>query len=219
VQSVEHAGEIEARLGLGRRLSWYLSSPSDGNPERHGALSWVRFEAEKGSAMKTSWILATAALAGHMMIASALAAPPAGNAMVAPPRADVVRVQAVISPAAPADRMTRLRQHRSILQNALGSSPRAALAEPPEPQARALRSPEPMIATAPQDPPLTQEPVVERQVTCEDAAEIVGAFGFSDIGSQECSGDLYRFSAMRDGTAYDIGISAATGEVAEVSRQ
>ena len=158
--------------------------------------------------MKTSCILSTAVVAaGHMMVASALAAPPAGSG--APPRADVLRVQAVLSPGAPADRMARLRQHRSILQNALQPAARAAFAEPLEPQARALRPPEPMIVTAPQ----------KEQVTCEDAAQIVSDFGFSDIGSQECSGDLYRFSAMRDGTAYAIAISAGTGEIAEVSRQ
>jgi hypothetical protein len=172
-------------------------------------LSSDRFEAEQGSAMKTSWIIPGAALAaGHLIIASALAALPAGSG--APPRADVVRVQAVLSPEARADRMDRLRQHRSILQNALGTSRSAAPAGPPEPQARALQPPGPEIVTA---------PAGERQVTCAAAAQIVADFGFSDIGSQECAGDLYRFSAMRDGTAYDVGISADTGEIAEVSRQ
>jgi hypothetical protein len=161
--------------------------------------------------MKTSWILSTAALAaGHLLIAEALAAPLSGSGVTAPPRADLVRVQAVFSPETPADRMARLRQHRAILQNALAPSRRAAPAEPPPaPQSHALRSPEAVIVTAPQ----------EEQVTCEAAARIVADFGFSDIASPECSGDLYRFSAMRDGTAYDIGINAATGEVAEVSRQ
>jgi hypothetical protein len=174
----------------------------------------------KGSAMKTSWMLSTATLAaGHMMIAgaSAIAAPPAGSGMIAPPRADIVRVQAVVSPEAPADRMSRLRQHRAILQDALGPSRRAAQAEPPEPQARALRPPGATIVTAP-SPSLSADEG-QGQVTCEAAARIVADFGFSDIGRPDCSGDLYRFSAMRDGTAYDIGISAATGEIAEVSRQ
>jgi hypothetical protein len=191
--------------------------------------------------MKTPWILSTAALAGPMMIASALGAPPAGKDMVAPLRADVVRVQAVVSPEAPANRMARLRQHRSILQNALQPQARAAPVEPPVPQARAtpVDPPVPQARAAPVEPPVPQaralrppEPVIETaptlsqstdegqgQMTCEAAAQIVADFGFSDIGPQECSGDLYRFSAMRDGTAYAIGISAATGEIAEVSRQ
>ncbi|HUE46902.1 MAG TPA: hypothetical protein VMO81_11665 [Aestuariivirgaceae bacterium] len=168
-----------------------------------------RFQPEQGFTMKTFWIMPTAAVAAaHFLIAGALAAPPAGSGVVALPRADVVRVQAIFSPGAPADRMARLRQHRSILQNALQPVSRAVFAEPPEPQARALRPPGPMIVTAPQ----------QEQVTCEDAARIVSDFGFSDIGNQECSGDLYRFSAMRDGTAYAIAISA-TGKIAEVSRR
>jgi hypothetical protein len=163
--------------------------------------------------MKTKWLLSTAAVAAaHLLISGALAAPPAGSGMAALPRADLVRVQA-----APADRMARMRQHRTILQNALQPAARAAPAEPPEPQARALRPPEPMIVTAPT--PSQSVGQGHRQVTCEAAAQIVADFGFSDIGTPDCSGDLYRFSAMRDGTAYAIGISAGTGEIAEVSRQ
>jgi hypothetical protein len=194
-----------------------FSSPSDGNPERYRALSMVRFEAEQGYAMKTSWILSTAVAAGHMMIAGALAAPLSGSGMTAPARTDLVRVQVVAPPEAPADRMARLRQHRSILESVLQMPDSAGPAEPPEPPARALQPPQPKIVTAPT--PSRSADEGQGQVTCEAAARIVADFGFSDIGRPDCSGDLYRFSAMRDGTAYDIGISAATGEIAEVSRQ
>ncbi len=159
--------------------------------------------------MKTPWLLSTVAVAaGHLLIAGALASPA---------KADPVRLQVVSPPESPADRMARLRQHRSILESALQRPNRTGPAEPPEPQARALHRPEPMILTAP-DPSRSADEGQE-QVTCEDAEQIVADFGFSDIGTQECSGDLYRFSAMRDGTAYAVGISAATGEIAEVSRQ
>jgi hypothetical protein len=166
--------------------------------------------------MKTKWILSTAAVAAaHLLISGALAAPLAGSGMAAPsPRRPCARPG---RPPDPVDRMARMRQHRAILQNALQPAARAAPAEPPEPQARALRPPEPMIVTAPT--PSQSVGQGHRQVTCEAAAQIVADFGFSDIGSPECSGDLYRFSAMRDGTAYAIGINAATGEIAEVSRQ
>jgi hypothetical protein len=159
--------------------------------------------------MKTPWILSAAAVAaGHLLIAGALAAPA---------RADLVRVQAVQPSGVLEDRISRLRQHRAILQNALRPSRRAAPAEPLEPQARALQPPEPMISTA----PVPSRPAGEGQggVTCEAAAQIVADFGFTDLGRPDCSGELYRFSAMRDGTAYAIGISAATGEIAEVSRR
>ena len=171
--------------------------------------------------MKTTLILSTAAV-GHMMIAGALAAPLPGSGMTAPGRADLVRVQAV------EDRIGRLWQHRSILQSALQPPGSASPAEPPvpqarptppEPQARALQPAEPEIATAPQEPPLLQESAGEGLMSCEAAEQVVADFGFSDIGSPDCSGDLYRFSAMRDGTAYAIGINAATGEIADVSRE
>jgi hypothetical protein len=168
--------------------------------------------------MKTSWVLSTAAVAaGHLVIAGALAAPLPGRGVTAPARTDLVRVQVVSPPEAPADRMARLRQHRSILQNALQSPDSAGPVEPPEPPVRALQPPESMIVTAPTPSQSADEG--QGQVTCEAAARIVADFGFSDIGRPDCSGDLYRFSAMRDGTAYAIGISAATGEIAEVSRQ
>jgi hypothetical protein len=188
------------------------------NPARLGTLSSGHFEAEQGFAMKAPWILSTAAVAaGHLLIAGALAAPLAGIGMTAPARADLVRVQATQPPEAHGDRMSRLRQHRSILQNALRPSRRAGPAEPPVPPARALRPQEPMISTA----PTPSQPAGAGQggVTCEAAARIVADFGFSNIGSSDCSGDLYRFSAMRDGTTYAIGITAATGEITEVSRQ
>ena len=168
--------------------------------------------------MKTSLTGSTAAAAvGYLLITGALAAPPMDSGM-APVSADFVRVQAEQSPEA-IDRMNRLWQHRSILESAMHPPVNAAPAEPLEPQVRPLRTPEPVIATAPQGRPLSQESTGEGQVTCEAAAQIAADFGFSDVGSPDCSGDLYRFSAMRDGTAYAIGIRAATGEIVEVSRQ
>ena len=169
--------------------------------------------------MNVSWSLFAAALtAGHLLIGGALAAPPPGSGMGAPAGSGLVRIQAVPpTEAAIQDRMARLWQHRDILQNALQPPVGASPAEAPEPQTRALRPPEPMIATAP--PPEDPAGDGPGQLTCEDAAGIVARFGFSDIGMSDCSGDLYKFSAVRDGTAYAIGINAATGEIAEVSRQ
>lgn len=179
--------------------------------------------------MKTSRMLSTAAVGQIMIIAGALAAPLPGSGMAVEKRTDLVRVQAVQTPDAIEDRMARGLQHRSILQSTLQPPGSASPAEPPvpqarplqtqEPQARALQAPEPAIATAPQDQPLPQDAAGEGLVTCEAAEQIVAEFGFSDIGSEDCSGDLYRFLAMRDGTAYAIGINATTGEIAEVSRQ
>ena len=168
--------------------------------------------------MKSLSILSSAvAAAGYLLVANALAAPPAGSGMAASVRTNLVRIQAAQPTESSEDRMSRLRQHRSVLQNALQPPRRVGPAEAPEPQARALQPPEPMTATAP--PALEPADEGQGRMSCEAAERIVADFGFSDIATPECSGDLYRFSAMRDGTAWSIGISAATGEIAEVSRQ
>jgi hypothetical protein len=55
--------------------------------------------------------------------------------------------------------------------------------------------------------------------SCEAAADIVETFGFSDVQSTSCSGDVYGFDASRDGSSYSIRVSAANGELTEVRRR
>lgn len=124
------------------------------------------------------------------------------------------------------DRLSRLWQHRSILEQAL-QAPLEAMPETPPalPRARPLQVPvpepelssisEPEIAAVPEQ--FAETP--ENAVSCEDAATIVADYGFSDIRPTGCSGELYRFSATRDGSAYSIGVTAAAGEITEVSRE
>jgi hypothetical protein len=57
------------------------------------------------------------------------------------------------------------------------------------------------------------------RISCEAAADIVRDFGFSDVRSTSCSGQVYGFDADRDGSAYSITISAADGELTEVRRR
>lgn len=56
-------------------------------------------------------------------------------------------------------------------------------------------------------------------LSCEAAADIVENFGFSDVQSTSCSGDMYGFDASRDGDSYSITVSAADGELTEVRRR
>jgi hypothetical protein len=56
-------------------------------------------------------------------------------------------------------------------------------------------------------------------LSCEAAADIVETFGFSDVQSTSCSGDVYGFDASRDGSSYSIRVSAADGELTEVRRR
>jgi hypothetical protein len=153
--------------------------------------------------------LATAVVAtGLFLVASPLAAQ---NAR--PP--DLMRVQADDPLLAVRDRMDRLRRHRAAIENALGSPRPAMPAEPMEPETRALRTPEP--AGPAEEPPMTSEAHIA--VSCDEAAGIVADFGFSDVRARDCSGDLYSFAATRDAIGYSIAVTAATGEIAEVSRE
>lgn len=195
--------------------------------------------------MQVGWMLAAAVVvAGHVVMQPAAAVPlGAVSTATAPTPPDVVLVQ---SSDAPSERIQRLWQHRSVIENAL--SPRRAV--PPAPQSRPLQPPVEDEAAQPQtrslQPPVQAEPPqsqtrslqppteiappeadlpeiasageAEGRIDCQAAAAIVADYGFSDVRSTDCAGDLYAFSAMRDGTAYALSVTQ-DGEIAEVSRQ
>ena len=175
--------------------------------------------------MKASWILATAAVvSAHLAIDGFLAAGPlAPGASFPRPAPNLTLVQGTVPVGDVELRITRLWRNREIIENALQPSRQAAPAVPPLPRARALQVPEPVISTDPEEPALEPEPEMtaeaEPAMSCDSAAAVVVEYGFSDVREEDCSSDLYRFSALRDGTAYSIGVKAATGEIAEVSRQ
>ena len=115
--------------------------------------------------------------------------------------------------------------------------PPVPTAKPEEPDDPAVTVRSAPAATAPVQsaarPPLQPEPQGEPQpaapsatastsgsrISCEDAAGIVERFGFSDVKSTSCSGEVYGFEADRDGTAYSIKLSAADGELTEVRKR
>lgn len=175
--------------------------------------------------MKASWSIATALAMGvHLATEEPLAAGPlAPGASFPRPAPNLTLVQGTAPVGDVELRITRLWRNRDIIENALQPSRQAAPAVPPLPRARALQPPEPAISPDSEEPALEPEPEMtaeaEPAMSCDSAAAIVTEYGFSDVREEDCSSDLYRFSAMRDGTAYSIGVTAATGEIAEVSRQ
>jgi hypothetical protein len=80
-------------------------------------------------------------------------------------------------------------------------------AAPQSPEQTAARTPEPAEASS------------IGGLSCEAAADIVETFGFSDVQSTSCSGDVYGFDASRDGSSFSITVSAANGELTEVRRR
>ena len=176
--------------------------------------------------MQTRWLVSTAvAVTGHLVMVSAVASPLAGINPAAITRPHLMLAQSGEPPAPVTDRLRRLRNHRAILESAL--APRQAIpAQPPEPQSRSLQAPEPTVSRPresteevlpPEDPDVASE--AGGQISCDAAAAVVEDYGFSEVQATDCSGELYTFSATRDGTAYSLAISAAEGEIAEVCRQ
>ncbi len=168
-------------------------------------------------------VLVAMLASGHTLATGGLLqAMPLGGAVdlaaIDPPPTVVMQVQG-------AERLDRLWQHRSILEQALQATPET-LPEAPLPRARLLQAPapQPELSASPQEPEAApaEEQVAEASddvLSCEDAAKIVGDYGFSEIQPTACSGEVYRFSATRDGTGYSIGIAAAAGEITEVGRE
>ena len=177
--------------------------------------------------MKASWTLTTAmCLAGSLAIGVSHAASLPATDVAAPAldaMPDLILVQSPEPPPGLQDRIERLWQNRAIIEDALQAPRQAMPAEPLEPQARAIQPPEATVATVPEVPAVLPEPELsgglQDRVSCEAAAAIVEDYGFSDIRTADCSGELYRFSATRDGAAYSIGVTASAGEIAEVNRE
>jgi hypothetical protein len=92
------------------------------------------------------------------------------------------------------------------------------LLEQAAPQIPAQTAPESPEQTAARSPDQMDEGSAGG-LSCEAAADIVANFGFSDVQSTSCSGDVYGFDASRDGSNFSIRVSAADGELTEVRRR
>lgn len=62
------------------------------------------------------------------------------------------------------------------------------------------------------------QPKTTAALSCDKATAIVAGFGFATIKAEDCDGKVYAFSATRDGKAYAIKLSAASGELTEVRK-
>ena len=55
-------------------------------------------------------------------------------------------------------------------------------------------------------------------LSCDKATAIVTGYGFATVKAEDCQGQVYAFNATRDGKAYAIKLSAASGELTEVKK-
>jgi hypothetical protein len=56
-------------------------------------------------------------------------------------------------------------------------------------------------------------------VTCDRAKSIVSGYGFAEIQTQSCNGEVFSFAAKRGGKSFAVKVSALNGELTEVKRQ
>jgi hypothetical protein len=56
-------------------------------------------------------------------------------------------------------------------------------------------------------------------ISCAKAGEIVSGYGFKSVEQVSCSGQTYAFNATRDGKPFSIKLSAASGELTEVTKR
>lgn len=56
-------------------------------------------------------------------------------------------------------------------------------------------------------------------VSCDKARSIITGYGFGNIETKSCAGDVYSFAAIRGGKSFSVKVSAASGELTEVKRQ
>jgi hypothetical protein len=62
-------------------------------------------------------------------------------------------------------------------------------------------------------------PKAPKAISCEAAVGIVGDYGFSEVKTTSCLGEIYALTATRDGAAYTVQVSSADGEIAKVTKE
>ncbi len=104
-------------------------------------------------------------------------------------------------------------------------------------QAQKLRQPAPVVKVAAVEPkavvvtkpkvavapklvlPVEKSTATATGVSCDKGATIVKGYGFSDVKPKACAGDVFAFTASRDGKAYEVLLSSKNGALTEVKRQ
>ena len=92
----------------------------------------------------------------------------------------------------------------------------APLALAPEAQPVVAKPAKPKLETASLTP---AKPQSAKTIGCTAGAAIVTGYGFANVTPKTCTGSIYAYNAQRDGKPYVIKVTAAQGEITEVSKQ
>ena len=97
---------------------------------------------------------------------------------------------------------------------------------PAKPPASPATAAAPGTPATPANPALPQKtastapakPAAAAPVSCEQATQLVGGYGFSSVEASSCTGKLYAFNAKRGGKTFAIKVDPATGALTEVKK-
>jgi hypothetical protein len=74
-------------------------------------------------------------------------------------------------------------------------------------------------ATAAAAAPKPKTETKSASVSCDKARSIITGYGFGNIETKSCTGNVYSFAAVRGGKSFSVKVSALSGELTEVKRQ
>jgi hypothetical protein len=57
-----------------------------------------------------------------------------------------------------------------------------------------------------------------KTIGCTAGAAVITGYGFGDVKPKACTGDAYAYSATRAGKAYEIKLTASSGEITDVKK-
>jgi hypothetical protein len=69
-----------------------------------------------------------------------------------------------------------------------------------------------------QKPKATPKAVAGKSIGCTAGAAVITGYGFGDVKPKVCTGNVYAYSAARAGKAYEIKLTAASGEITDVKK-
>jgi hypothetical protein len=107
--------------------------------------------------------------------------------------------------AAPVPKLAPEAVKRKVAPLALNTDEKPAAAKPAKPK----------LETASITP---IKPKASKSIGCTAGAAIVTGYGFASVTPKTCIGSVYSYNAMRDGKSYLIKVTAAQGEITEVTR-
>jgi hypothetical protein len=119
------------------------------------------------------------------------------------------RAKKTVAAAAPVPKLAPSAVKKKIAPLALAPETKSVVAKPQLDTA----------SLTPVTPKVTKSPAASKAIGCTAGAAIVTGYGFANVTPKSCTGNVYAYNAQRDGKPYVIKVTAAQGEITEVTKQ